>query len=102
MPPVRFRISPRGQFLLVLGHVAVLFAINLSSIEVYPLVGGDEAGYTDPGINLALGNGLTSSAWPNVYWGKFWYSFPPLFPTLIAVCVTLFVVSLTLVRSLNV
>jgi hypothetical protein len=89
------------ELLTVLGLILVLFAINLATAEIYPLVWGDEAGYSDPGINLALGNGLTSSVWFNVYWGDFWYSFPPLFPGLIALWVALFDVSLTAVRSLN-
>jgi len=97
-----WRISLKAEFLLVLGLVALLLAVNLATAEIYPMVWVDEAGYTDPGINLAHGNGLTSSAWPNVYWGKFWYSFPPLYPLLIALWVTLFGVNLTVIRLFNV
>jgi hypothetical protein len=96
------RISLRTELFIILSLLALLFVINFATAEIYPLVWVDEVGYIDPGLNLALGNGLTSSAWPNVYWAKFWYSFPPLFPALVAAWITLFGISLTAIRLLNV
>jgi hypothetical protein len=95
------RIDLKTEFLLISLILAVLFTINLVTIEIYPMVWIDEAGYTDPGINLAIGNGLTSSVWPNVYWGRFWYSFPPLFPVLLAPWIKLLGVDLAVIRSFN-
>jgi hypothetical protein len=100
--PARASAAGAMEFPMVLGLVALLLALNMASIEIYPLVWGDEAGYSDPGINLALGHGLTSSVWFNVYWGQFWYSFPPLFAWLIALWVSVFGVTLASVRALNV
>ena len=94
--------SPRAEFFLVLGLVALLFAVNLATAEIYPMAWLDEDGYADPAINLARGNGLTSSTWYNVYWGKFWFSYPPLYPILLAPWVTWLGVNLTSIRLFNV
>jgi hypothetical protein len=94
-------VSLRTEFILVLGLVAVLIAVNLATAEIYPMAWLDEAGYTDPAINLALGNGLTSSAWYNVYWGKFWCSYPPLFPLLLAPWIRWLGVNFTTIRMFN-
>jgi hypothetical protein len=95
-------ISLRAEFLFVLGLVTVLFAVNLATVEIYPMAWGDEAGYTDPAINLALGNGFTSSVWYNVYWGKFWYSYPPLYVLLIAPWIRWLGVNFTTIRMFHV
>jgi hypothetical protein len=100
VPRRQFNLS--AEFFLVLGLVAVIFVINLATLEIYPMVWVDETGYVDPGINLALGNGLTSSAAPNVVWGKFWFAFPPLYPLLLAPWVTWLGISLITVRLLGV
>jgi hypothetical protein len=94
-------LGVRFEFLLVLGIVAVLFVVNLATAEIYPMTWLDEAGYSDPAINLARGNGFTSSAWYNVYWGRFWCSYPPLYPLLLAAWIRWFGVNLTLIRSFN-
>jgi hypothetical protein len=90
------------EFLLVLGIVAALFAVNLATAEIYPMAWFDEAGYPDPAINLALGNGLTSSTWYNVYWGKFWFSYPPLYALLLAGWIEWLGVNFTTIRMFNV
>lgn len=95
------RLSLRAEATLMLGLVAALFIVNLATIEIYPLVWLDETGYTDPGLNLAIGNGLTTSIWGHVYWGKFWFSYPPLYPYLIAGWISGLGISLAVVRSLN-
>jgi hypothetical protein len=96
------RFSLSAEFSLVLGLVAVLFAVNLATAEIYPLAWLDEAGYADPAINLALGNGFTSSAWYNVYWGKFWCSYPPLFPLLLTPWIRWLGVNFTSIRMFNI
>jgi hypothetical protein len=94
-------VGVRSEFLVVLGIVAALFSINLATAEIYPMAWLDEAGYSDPAINLARGNGFTSSAWYNVYWGKFWCSYPPLYPLLLAGWIRWLGVNFTVIRSFN-
>ena len=98
----RQRLGIGAEFLLVLGLVAVLFAVNLATIQIYPMAWLDEAGYADPAINLARGYGLTSSTWYNVYWGKFWFSYPPLYPFLLASWISWLGVDFTTIRLFNV
>jgi hypothetical protein len=98
----RQRLGLGAEFLIVLGIVAVLFAVNLATAEIYPMAWFDEAGYADPAINLALGNGLTSSTWYNVYWGQFWFSYPPLYALLLAPWIKWFGVNFTTIRLFNV
>jgi hypothetical protein len=97
----RRQIGLKAEFLIVSGLVAALFAVNLVTAEIYPMAWGDEAGYADPAINLALGNGLTSSMWAHGYWGKFWYSYPPFYQFLLAPWVAWSGVNLTFVRGFN-
>jgi hypothetical protein len=94
-------LSLGGEFLLVLGIVAVLFAINLATVELYPMAWFDEAGYSDPAINLVRGNGFTSSTWYNALWGKFWASNPPLYPLLLTPWIAWLGVHFAAIRSLN-
>jgi hypothetical protein len=95
-------IGRTAEFLLVLGILALFIAVNFSTAEIYPMAWVDEMGYDDPAINLALGNGLTSSVWYNVYWGKFWFSYPPLFQLTLAAWVRWFGVNLTSIRLFNI
>jgi hypothetical protein len=99
--PVR-PFSIRAEFLLVLGIVAVVFAINFATAEIYPMAWLDEAGYADPGVNLAVGNGFTSSVWYNVYWGNFWFAYPPLYALLLASWIRWLGVNFTTIRLFNV
>jgi hypothetical protein len=96
------RLSLSTEFLVALGIVAALFAVNLATAEIYPMAWLDEAGYADPAINLALGNGLTSSTWYNVYWGKFWFSYPPLYSVSLAPWIGWLGVNFTTIRLFNV
>jgi hypothetical protein len=98
----RQRFSLSAEFFLVLGLVAVLFAVNLATAEIYPMAWFDEAGYPDPAINLVLGNGLTSSTWYNVHWGQFWFSYPPLYPFLLTPWISWLGVNFTSIRMFNV
>jgi hypothetical protein len=91
-----------AEFLLVLGIVAALFAINFATAEIYPMAWLDEAGYADPGVNLAVGNGFTSSVWYNVYWGKFWFAYPPLYALLLASWIRWLGVNFTTIRLFNI
>jgi hypothetical protein len=94
--------SLKAEFFLLSGLLALVFAINLATLEIYPMAWFDEAGYADPGINLALGNGFTSSTWNNVYWGEFWYSNSPLYPLLLAPWIRWLGVNFTSIRLFNV
>jgi hypothetical protein len=96
------RLSLGAEFLVVLGIVAVLFAVNLVTAEIYPMAWLDEAGYADPAINLARGNGLTSSVWYNSIWGKLWVSYPPLYPVLLAPWIRWLGANFTTIRMFNV
>ena len=59
---------------------AIFLLLNISTANLYP--GGndsDEVLYIDPAINLAEGNGFTSSAWPSQSKDEFWSSNVPLY-----------------------
>src|SRR5262249_48961178 len=97
----RQRLGLGAEVLLVLGLVAGLFAVNLATIEIYSMAWFDEAGYTNPAINLAIGNGFTSSTWYNSIWGKFWCSNSPLYPLLLTPWIMWLGVHFAAIRSLN-
>jgi hypothetical protein len=100
--PGRWTITRNAELPLLLVVIAVLFAVNFATAEIYPMAWVDEMGYADPAVNLALGNGLTSSVWYNVYWGKLWFAYPPLYQFLLAPWVAWFGVNLTAIRLFNV
>jgi hypothetical protein len=100
--PGRWTITRNAELPLLLVVIAVLFAVNFATAEIYPMAWVDEMGYADPAVNLARGNGLTSSVWYNVYWGKLWFAYPPLYQFLLAPWVAWFGVNLTAIRLFNV
>jgi hypothetical protein len=92
---------PDAQMTIVLATIFAAFALNLWTCTIYPVPWLDEVMYTDPGIHLARGDGLTSGAWYNVYYGNFWFSNVPLPAILTAVWVKAFGDGLVAIRSLN-
>lgn len=61
--------------------LAVLFALlNLQTFRLYPAFGDDDVLLSDAGVNLALGHGFTSSAWPGQAKEEFFSGNLPLYP----------------------
>ena len=99
------RMSPlwrtKGKQFVLLGLAgAVFFLLQLkTSMSSTPWT--DEVMQVDPGVNLYLGNGWTSSAWPSQSQDDFWAGNNPLYPALIYLWISVFGFSAIVVRSLN-
>lgn len=95
-----FRL-PRAETLTVLSLLAAIFILNLITATRFPTVWTDEAMYTDPAANLALGKGFDSSAWYNQTSEKFWAANVPLHEIVLSGWIRLFSFSATAVRAIN-
>jgi hypothetical protein len=62
----------------------IYLAVNLATASRLPLAWQDEVMYNDPGVNLYLGNGFVSNAWPAGAPTPFWANYPPLYPLLLS------------------
>ena len=70
----------RTELLLLLVICVGFFIINLITGILSPLVWQDEVQYADPAVNLYLGNGFVSGAWPSIQPDTtFWASYLPLY-----------------------
>jgi len=86
-----------GVTLFMLGFLLV----NLITASRYPFVWIDEVMYSDPGVNLYLGKGFTSTAWYVQPSNEFWAGNVPLHSALLCVWLKVFGFSITAVRSIN-
>jgi hypothetical protein len=75
--------------------------LNLLTSSRYPFVWIDEVMYSDPAVNLLLGNGFTSSDWYAQQSGEFWAGNVPGPSFLLFLWIKLFGFSVLSVRSLN-
>lgn len=75
--------------------------LNLLTAARYPFVWIDEVMYSDPAVNLYLGNGFTSSAWYAQPANEFWAGNVPLHSMLLYLWIKIFGFSITAVRSIN-
>lgn len=82
--------------------LALILAVNLTTLERSPTVWIDEVTYIDPGVNLAGGKGFTSSAWYSGPKERPWVGNTPLYPVLVAGWVKVFGLEMVPVRLLNV
>jgi hypothetical protein len=83
------------------GLLAGALGLSYLTIERSPTVWIDEVSYSDPGVNLALGNGFKSSAWYSGPKEELWVGNTPLYPLLLAGWVKLFGFDIVPVRLLN-
>lgn len=83
--------------------IAVSFlCFNLASYNYYPASWCDEVTYSEPGVNLAQGRGLTTQIWQFQPANSFWAVNPPLYPVLLAGWMKAFGTSLLAARAFNV
>jgi hypothetical protein len=94
-PPGKREYAALGVVLLV------FWVVNLLTCSRSPIVWVDEVGYSDPGINLYLGNHFESTAWWTVRADRFWAGNVPLYPFLLSLWLHVFGFSMIAVRSLN-
>jgi len=78
---------------------ATFLLLNISTATLYPGTHTDEILYIDPAINLAKGNGFTSSAWPSQSKDEFWSSNVPLYSLIQAGVMKVFGAELAVSRS---
>jgi hypothetical protein len=82
---------------------AVAFGVlHVSTLERFPPAWVDEVMYTDASINVVLGNGFTSTAWPSQPGDAFWAGNTPLHEWLLIPWIKAFGFTPTGVRSINV
>ena len=90
-----------------IGHIIliflmfIIFILNVATATRYPVPWTDEVLYIDPAINLAEGNGFTSTAWPSQSKEEFWASNSPLYSILQAGWIKAFGAELISTRLLS-
>lgn len=85
---------------LILVTVGFLF-FHLGTYNFYPASWCDEVTYSEPGINLANGRGLTTQIWQFQPADTFWAVNPPLYPVLLSGWIKVCGQSLLAVRAFN-
>jgi hypothetical protein len=94
-------MSRTRETLTFLGLMAFWAVSNFATLERSPTVWLDEVTYSDPGVNLAMGKGFTSSAWYSQSSEKLWAANTPLYPLLLAGWIKIVGFDILQVRSLN-
>jgi hypothetical protein len=91
----------RGEWFALLLVLTVFWIVNLVTCTRSPLVWIDEVAYSDPAVNLYMGNGFQSTAWKPQQGGDFWAGNVPFYPFLLFLWLKLFGLSILSVRTLN-
>jgi hypothetical protein len=73
----------RREPILVVALAVLLFVANLLTVDLYPGFYDDDVLLGDAGVNLYLGHGFTSSAWPGQGKEEFFAGNLPLYPLLL-------------------
>lgn len=94
--------SRRCERCVVAVVLLVFVALNVMTLERLPIVAIDEVSYSDPGVNLALGNGFVSTAWYSQGDDQVFASNAPLYPLVLAGWLKLVGFSVSTVRLLNI
>src|SRR5258708_2363160 len=95
------RTASGGEVLSVALLLAVVFAINIATASLYPVVWQDEVMFTDPAADLASGAGFHTTAWSLHVRTSFFAGYPPLYSAVLGLWIKLTGLSPTGVRSLN-
>ncbi|MDH4276258.1 MAG: hypothetical protein OEW08_14590, partial [Gammaproteobacteria bacterium] len=85
----------------LLGIFATFFVVNFLTAERFPVVWLDEVMFIDPAINLYLGNGFNSTAWPYQDHDRQFAGYPPLYALLLTVWMHITSIQPTGLRSMN-
>src|SRR2546428_3368047 len=93
--------SRRLETWCVIGLLLAFLVVNLLTSTRYPYVWIDEVMYSDPAVNLYLGNGLTSTAWYVQSSHEFCAGNVPLHSLLLYLWLKLFGFSILAARRLN-
>lgn len=91
----------KGELLALFLILAAFWVVNLATCSRSPPVWLDEVAYSDPAVNLYLGNGFQSTAWEDQPSGRFWAGNVPLYPFLLFIWLKAFGFSIVAVRSFN-
>lgn len=86
--------------LIAIASFIFLVTVTILSAQLFP-VWLDEVLLLDPGANLWLGNGFTSSAWYYQTYDEFWACNSPLYSFLMSFWLNLFGLSVTTSRFIN-
>ncbi len=95
------RMSCKNESWWVALILSVFFLVNLFTAHLSPVPWYDEVFYVSPGLNLYLGEGFVSNAWPFQSGHDFWSCYVPLYPLLLSVWLKIFGFSLTTIRSMG-
>ncbi|MEK6749915.1 MAG: hypothetical protein AABY83_12035 [Pseudomonadota bacterium] len=93
--------SPNMHWAWLPGLYALFFAINLLTSAQYPVVWIDEVMFVDPAINLYLGDGFTSTAWPYQDLDRFFAGYPPLYSLLLTAWIYITAIDPVSLRAMN-
>ncbi|HEV3272114.1 MAG TPA: hypothetical protein VGZ93_08030 [Candidatus Methylacidiphilales bacterium] len=86
--------------ILAASLIIIFFLLNLSIASRSPFgAWQDEVTYTDPGLNLAVGKGWTSSVWPWETDREFYADNSPLYPAGLSLWVRVFGISMVSARA---
>ncbi|MBD2019943.1 hypothetical protein H6F43_07045 [Leptolyngbya sp. FACHB-36] len=96
-----FHVNPAVEISLMAVLLTCFLLLNLTTASIFPSAWQDEVMFVDPAVNLYLGKGFTSSAWPTISRNELWAGYPPLYPFLLSLWMRFFGFSLAAVRSLN-
>src|SRR5438045_50028 len=70
---------------VVVAFAALLFIANVLTAKVTPITLDDEVLLSDAGVNLYMGHGFTSTAWPGQSKSEFWAGNLPLYSACLSV-----------------
>jgi hypothetical protein len=88
------------HWLVLFALAGIFLVVNWITAANYP-AWTDDVMQIDAGVNLALGQGWSSTAWPSQSRAQFWAGNNPLFPLLLSGWITAFGFSVWTVRALG-
>lgn len=98
---IDFSLNYKKERVIVLSLILFFLIACLALASRWPEIWQDEVMFADPAVNLFLGNGFTSTAWPVQPKGDFWAGNSPLFTVLIYIWIKIWGFGIISVRSLN-
>lgn len=93
--------AERREFAGLIALIALFLAINLATATRSPTVWEDEVAYADPAVNVVLGHGFTSTAWPWQSRTERFVGNSPAYSLMLVPWLKVFGVSPLAVRSMN-